>query len=445
MVRMFRLKNLNIVDTISGLVKVPLNVIISGNNIKDICETSEPFADDILEVDCTGKYAIPGLFDSHTHLATLTNQPAEVEREIFNECQLMETFEGGKLDRLVLPDFVRRGITQIRDLGGPVETLRRMKRDIVDKVMKGPDILYAGPMLEMPPLTGAQMNERWPGWTVAVESEDHAETIVTSLKEDRVSCLKAFGRFKSAVLESLVSHAREMDLPVTCDPGPTFFHDIDVSKGLYLGIRCFEHAKSIWYSVLKDDLKCEHDQLKSAKREERGEYTQKLMSAGPESISIPKLDELAGEMAADNTLLCPTLHIFKFYSEKPEVFNDQEPEKFRPIFATMFEVGRVIVNHLAKRGIRMLVGQDGYIPRFTHQEMLLLSENGLRPLEILKGATVYPAQWFGLTEKYGSIETGKKANLVILDANPIEDIRNAQNIRMVILDGQIVYQSERFH
>ena len=128
-----------------------------------------------------------------------------------------------------------------------------------------------------------------------------------------------------------------------------------------------------------------------------------------------------------------------------EVFNDQEPEKFRPIFATMFEVGRVIVNHLAKRGIRMLVGQDGYIPRFTHQEMLLLSENGLRPLEILKGATVYPAQWFGLTEKYGSIETGKKANLVILDANPIEDIRNAQNIRMVILDGQIVYQSERFH
>jgi hypothetical protein len=288
------------------------------------------------------------------------------------------------------------------------------------------------------------MNDRWPGWAVAIESEGDAETIVTSLKNEGVSCVKAFGKFEKAVLNSLVSHSHQVDLPVTCDPGPTFFHDIDINSGLDLGIRCFEHAKSLWYSVLRDDLKNEHDRLQAAGPEERGKFTQKLMNAGPETISISRLDELADDMAAVHALLCPTLNVFKFYSEKPEVFNDQEPEKFRPIFATLLEVGCVIVSHFAKRGIRMLVGQDGYIPRFTHQEMAILAENGLSSEEILKGATLYPAQWSGLTEKYGSIETGKKANLVILDADPIEDIRNTQNIRMVILDGQIVYQSERF-
>jgi len=445
MVRMFRLKNVKIVDTISGLVGAPLNVIIAGNNVKDICETCEPLADDVLEVECTGKYAIPGLFDCHTHLATLTYQPPDVEREIFDECQLDGSFEEGNLTQSVLPDFIQRGITQVRDLGGPIETLQRMKRDIEDEVMKGPDILFAGPMLEMPPLTGAQMNERWPGWMVAIDSVESAEEAVESLAENGVFCFKAFGRFENEVLESFVSHAANTDLPVTLDPGPTFFHDIDIYKGLDLGIQCFEHAKSLWRSVLKDDFKEKHDRLKSKRPEDQAAFAQQLMSVGSESISISKLNMLAEEMSSAHAILCPTLHISKLYSEKPEIFNDQEPEKFRPLFATLFEVGCVIVSHLAKRGIRMLVGQDGYIPRFTHQEMILLSENGLSSTEILKGATIYPAEWLGLTAMYGSIETGKKANLVILDDNPIADIRNTQKIRMVILDGRIAYQSSRFY
>jgi len=441
--RTIKLKKVNIVDTISGSISAPLDLIISESEIKDISEIGTSTTNDITEIDCTGKFVIPGLFDCHTHLAALTEQPPEVQREIFEECRTGNTFEEDCFERLVLQDFIRWGITQVRDLGGPVETLQRMKRDISEGTVNGPDIFYAGPMLEMPPLTGASMNERWPGWTVAVESQNCTEEIVSSLADRGVACLKVFGRFEEEILGSFISHAENRGLPVTCDPGPTFFHDIDIRRGLDRGIRCFEHAKSLWYPVLEDYLKAEHDKLKNAVPEKRQRFVSRLMSLGPESISLPRLNELADVMAENRAWLCPTLNICKFYSDKPEVFTDQEPEKYGPVFKTLFDVGCVIVGQLAKRGVRMMVGQDGYIPRFTHRELVLLSENGLSAAEILKGATIYPAEWLGIEDKYGSIAIGKKANLILLDKNPIEDVRNTQAIDTVISDGCIVYESKR--
>ncbi|MCX6142516.1 MAG: amidohydrolase family protein [Ignavibacteriales bacterium] len=121
------------------------------------------------------------------------------------------------------------------------------------------------------------------------------------------------------------------------------------------------------------------------------------------------------------------------------MFSDAEPEKFGPIFAKLFEIGCLIVSELAKYEVRMLVGQDGYIPRFTHSEMVLLSQNGLSAMDVLKGATRYPAEWLGIADKYGSIAAGKRANLVILDRNPVEDIRNVQSVHMVVRDGAIAF------
>ncbi len=433
-----KLKSVNIVDTKSDSIRGPFDLILSGSAIESISEPGTLPIENIREIDCTAKFVIPGLFDCHTHLAALTNQPSEVEKDIFNECRTNEVFKEGSLDRLVLADFIRRGVTQVRDLGGPVETLQRMKRDVSKNTMPGPDIFYAGPMLEMPPLSGAVMNERWPEWTVAVESETRIEEIVASLESEGVSCLKIFGRFEDKVLKAFISYAEKVGLPVTCDPGPTFFHDIDIRRGIGMGLRCYEHAKSLWYDVLEDSMKDEHDRLRTAEPGQRKIFVSRLMSLGPESISLSKLNELAGVMAENKVMLCPTLNIFEYYYEKPEVFTDQEPEKYGPIFKTLLEVSRIIVEQLAESGVRMLVGQDGYISRFTHREMILLAECGLSATDIIKGATLYPAEWLGVGDTFGSIAVGKTANLVILNGNPFEDIRNIQSIHTVIFNGRIV-------
>ncbi|MCX6142519.1 MAG: hypothetical protein NTZ35_04795, partial [Ignavibacteriales bacterium] len=172
---------------------------------------------------------------------------------------MSEPFHKDKLDELVLSDFVRRGVMQVRDLGGPIDILTGLREKTLQNSSAGPDIFFAGPMLEMPPLRGAPMNERWPGWTVAVTSSADAENMVESLKRAGVNMLKVFGRFGPQTLNSLISCAGQFDLPITCDPGTTFFHDISVDIGIDSGIRCFEHAKSVWYSVLKESLRNEHD------------------------------------------------------------------------------------------------------------------------------------------------------------------------------------------
>jgi hypothetical protein len=434
------LKSVRIVDTISGEVREPLDMLVSDAGIQEIGLSIKRDAGSVQELDCRGKFIMPGLFDCHTHLAALTRQPLAVQQEIYHECELGEPFHEGNLDDLVLSDFVRRGVTQVRDLGGPIDVLTGMRDKASRHPSAGPDIFFAGPMLEMPPVRGAQMNERWPGWTVAVTSSADAEDMVQALHRARVKLLKVFGRFETAVLDSLVSRAEQFDLPVTCDPGPTFFHDVSVDIGIDAGIRCFEHAKSVWYTVLKDSLKKEHDELRAASPDVQKDFVQRLFDMGPESISTAKLCALAETMNETGVFLCPTLHIFKFYSEKPQVFNDAEPETFRPIFAKLFEIGCQIVSELAKCEVRMLVGQDGYIPRFTHGEMVLLSQNGLSAMEVLKGATRYPAEWLGIADKYGSIAAGKKANLVVLENNPVEDISNVQSIFAVVRDGVVAFR-----
>jgi imidazolonepropionase-like amidohydrolase len=433
------LKNVRIVDTITGEAREPLDLLVADDKIGDIGKALETDGDSVSELDCGGRYAIPGLFDCHTHLTALTDQPVDVQREIFDECALSVPFQEGGLAELVLPDFLRRGVTQVRDLGGPVKTLQKMDRRAVEQKSAGPSVFYAGPMLEMPPLTIAGMNERWPGWTVAVESADRVAEIADGLASDGASCLKVFGRFKSEPLKALLAQAERNGIPVTCDPGTTFFHDVDILKGIDLGIRCFEHAKSLWYSVLKDDLREEHDRIRSEGPEIKKAFIERVINAGPESISISKLNDLAGHMVETGTLLCPTLHISKFYSEKPEVFNDREPEKYRPVFRALYEAGRVVVSVLAKHGVRMLVGQDGYIPRFTFEEMLLLAGGSLSAKEILKGATIYAAEWFGMADRYGSLEVGKKASLAVLDNNPAEDVRHFQAINLVMHEGEVVF------
>lgn len=432
------LKGAKIIDVGSGKLLTTRDISIREGTITETKENIDVSDASIVELDCRGKFVIPGLFDCHTHLSALTKQPPEVQKEIYDECMLGESFREGELERLVLSDFLRRGITQIRDLGGPANTLKEFKAEVSKNVSAGPDIFFAGPMLEMPPLTGQQMNERWPGWTVAVDSPRKAENIVTSLRADGVSHIKVFGRFERKLLESLISCAGRSGLPVTCDPGPTFFHAISVTVGIESGISCFEHAKSVWYSVLNDNLKKQHDSLLAKSPEEKNAFVQKMLKAGAESISMPKLRALAETMVDRNIILCPTLHIFKFYSEKPEVFNDKEPEKFAAIFAQLFEVGCTIVKELAKHSVKLLVGQDSYIPRFTHNEMILLRDNGVTTIEIIRGATCYPAEWLGVNDKYGSVEVGKKANLVILEKNPIKEIRNIQSVHAVLRDGEIV-------
>ncbi len=423
-------------DTETGRLIGPCDILILAGQI---CRVADPIPMDDAGaegVDCEGKYVLPGLFDCHTHLCALTNQPMDVQRAIHDECRAGNPFAEDQLAELVLQDFVRRGVTQVRDLGGPVALLKSMKTSAASRVGSGPDIFYAGPMLEKSPLTGQSMNERWPGWTTAVDSPQDAAVTIESLAAEGASHIKVFGKFDLDVLRHLMSCAQRCALPVTCDPGTTFFHDVSLGVGMELGITCFEHAKSLWCTALKEDLREEHDALRGVGPENKRAFGQTLMEAGLRTVSMAKLNALAERMVERDVMVCPTLNVFKYYSERPEAFSESDPEKYRLVFARLFEVSCLVVSVLARHGVKLLVGQDGYVSRFTAREMILLRESGVAIPEILRGATLYPAQWLGIADRYGSVAIGRKANLVVLNRNPLEDIRHIQDIHFVIQEGE---------
>ncbi len=435
------LKNANLFDSQSGGLRRGVDILIEKDRVKEVGQIETAPGAEMRTIDCSGKYVLPGLFDCHTHLSALTKQGEEAQRDIFQECQSGESFVADDLETSVLADFVAKGITQVRDQGGPLNTLKALKSDIDNGRRIGPDIYYAGPMLEKSPLRGAEMNKRWPGWWVAVDSKKDAREIVGMLADGGASHIKTFGKFDFPSLQALVDYAEKRGLPVANDPGPTFFHEIPMDIGMTAGIRCIEHGKSPWYVVLKDKWKSEHDKLKEADPETKQAFISRVTAAGAESISMTKLHQLAETMKENGTCLCPTLHVCKYYTERPEVFSEDDPDSVRKMFEPLYRMACLITKEMIRCGVRMLVGQDGYISRFTLNEMDLLKENGLSESEIIRGATLYPAEWLGVADQVGSVSVGKTANILILNKNPLEDISNIRTVFCVLIRGNVVEPS----
>ncbi len=186
-----------------------------------------------------------------------------------------------------------------------------------------------------------------------------------------------------------------------------------------LGVRSIEHGIVPWPDVLKDELKKVHDQLmaENADKATRESFIDKVIELGGESISMEKLQRLIDKVIENDVYICPTLYIYG-------------PED-------------IFTKEFIKNKVKILVGHDGPSPSLLFTEMKLLRDRGLSELEIIRGATIYPAQWLGVEDRYGSVSPGKLANLVILDKNPLEDIGNFESPYMVIKNGQVVFARSR--
>ena len=115
--------------------------------------------------------------------------------------------------------------------------------------------------------------------------------------------------------------------------------------------------------------------------------------------------------------------------------------------ARRWEVSRQIVKTLHAAGVRILAGTDAPMPLVypgfaLHKELELLVEAGLSPADALRAATIWPAEFFGLSDSSGSIAVGKRADLLLLDANPLSRISHTQRIRAVVLDGRLLQRAD---
>ena len=127
------------------------------------------------------------------------------------------------------------------------------------------------------------------------------------------------------------------------------------------------------------------------------------------------------------------------------IFKEQvEDEK---LAVRRWKISRQIVQTLHTAGVRILAGTDApttlVYPGFAlHKELELLVAAGLSPADALRAATIWPAEFLGLSDHCGSIAVGKRADLLLLDGNPLSDIRHTQQIRAVVLDGHFFSRTD---
>jgi imidazolonepropionase-like amidohydrolase len=378
------------------------------------------------EVDLTGRWIMPGLVDGHVHLV---DPQAGVAR-------------------WSLPRYLAWGVTTVRDLHGPLRSVLAVRRGLNRGWRPGPRVYAAGAMVDGVPPT-------YPDAITARTAKD-ARRGVDRLVNAGTDLIKVYTRVDKTLLGALLDEARTFNLGVAGHLGLT-----DAVTAARRGLGSLEHLSGIPEAASADPspLYAAHQTSFFA-----GWTAFERAWAGLDSAS---LDRVAGILAARNVIVVPTLVLHETFSrlDDPAVLGDTmlkaipEEEQRRwnvpdmiaragwtPADFTAFRRSRAAQDLFlrifhAKDG-RIAVGTDAanqmLIPGYAaHREMELLVAAGLTPSEAISAATRNGALLLRV-DSLGLVATGKVADLVVLDRDPLADIRNTLSIHRVMIRGRML-------
>jgi len=420
------IKHANIIDVHTGELMKNKFIGISGGLITNISRIPlRSTSDHTITIEGRDKYVIPGLCDSHTHLAFLT-------------------ITGGDTLKTELDEFIHRGVLYVRDVGGPIDVMNSLKNRITSGELAGPEIFYTGPMLESSPLYWREFNNVLPDFTVALDNKEDVDSLLLDLIRKDAKLIKTFNNIKPELYPYIVEVAKQNHLKIVHDPGVPLFSWIPIDAALEMGVTSIEHGMAPWPYVLKDKYSIKQDSLfgPGVDLGQQMNLMAQIAELGIAGISEERLKDLSVLMIENRSVLCPTLRAF---NESEEEQSNQasgeltEEQKTRNTISTgIKEVSDYFVQELSRYGVKMLVGQDAINPVGTFEEMVLMKEVGVPDIEVLRGATIYAAEWLEVDDKYGSVEAGKFADLVVLSANPLDDIAHVGDVFLVIQHGEVL-------
>lgn len=367
-------------------------------------------------IDASGKYIIPGLWDTHVHLS--------------------------KTRAEALPVLVASGITSVRDMGGELDELRALRRRIDEGTLVGPRILLAGPMLESPAtierLRSDSTRERYWITRVAVPSVGAAARIVDSIADLGADFIKVRETASLEVYASIAAAARARRIPMA-GHAPFGMDPVDAAT---LGVVTFEHA-SFPYPL--DTAASRRAEILAAFRR-AGVAIAPTFTAWrsylmhPDSLRLLLGDSLARRDARRATISDFLAREWGFAAAEKK---PPSAASLRGWCGFLNRTGSDIAA-MHEAGIPILPGTDlatvGLFPGWAlHDELaLLVGLAGLTPHEAIQAATRLPARQFGLADSLGTIAPGMLADLVLLEADPLHDIRNTRRIWAVVRGGRVI-------
>lgn len=433
--------SVTVIDVTDGSLQPDQTVIVEGNRIAFVGPAQEAAIPDGAEVvDGEGRFLIPGLWDMHVH----TLHPWSIP--------------------IFYPLYPALGITGVREMGNsyiPLSEVADLRRQLREGELLGPRFLTSGHELDAAP-------KHWPH-SIAVRDAEHGRFLVDSLLAERADFIKVYENLPRDVYYAIVERAKERDVPFVGHT-PEALTPAEVSDA---GQRSIEHWGRIsdfctsggdefyWASTRYEEASADeqHAILEAVLRDYDPTLCRPLFErfVRNDTWIVPTLATQRGlSLQNDSTLIADPRrrYVPRYFTEGMWDYTTNPKTKDRPeewwtLRRELFrKVDQPIVGQMRRAGVQILAGSDAPSPHVPygfglHDELELLVEAGLTPLEALQAATINPALFLGQTEELGTVEVGKLADLVLLDANPLEDIAATQRIRAVVVNGRLLDQDER--
>jgi imidazolonepropionase-like amidohydrolase len=423
------LNNVNVVDVRTGTVQQDQTVILDKNKIASVGPSkSAKYSRRAATVNCRGMFLIPGLWDMHVHL------------------MFGDWFPGSR--EINLPLLIANGVTGVRDMGSELDIIQNWRNEIEAGRQVGPRIFTSGPMLDGP-------KPRFPS-SIAITTPEDGRRAVDDLQRRGADFIKFQSLIPRDAVFAIAEEAKKQQIPFVGHV-PDAVRASEMSNA---GQKSFEHL----IGILEGSSAKEDEFLK-------GNKTVTQLLAGYDPAHMPALAAL---LAKNQTWQCPTLvwerggnlldqtnfaadtrakyapNSWKsgawkrFTEEIKQGYTTDTLETRKKFLQTELDV----VQQLHKAGVPFLAGTDTppgvYVfPGFSlHEELQRFVDAGFTPLEALQTATLNPARFFGMESQLGAVEAGKLADLVLLSANPLENIANTQKIVAVVANGQYFYRGQ---
>ena len=437
----FAITHVTVIDATGSPPQPDMTLLIADQRIATLgpsSSTTIPRGARIL--DATGKFLIPGLADMHVHL-TGAGEPAG-SREF------------------ILPLLLANGVTTVRDMGGNVEDLLRLRNEVTSGIRPGPQIFFTGPYLDGDP----------PAYqpSMVVKSATEARAGVDRLAIQGVDFIKTQSRLNREAYFAIADESRQLHIRFVGHVPDR----VSASEASQAGQASIEHLTGILLACSSKE-----EQLRRARfAPDPGNETQAQAQARDrawrrellDTYSPQEVEALLRTFVTNSTWQVPTFPIMVhlgFVTPKTNLLRDMRmryvPQNVKRIWfqgvqaqlenyseadlALREEIVKrslEIVGKMQANGVRIMAGTDIAAPNVfpgssLHEDLAYLVEAGLTPTQALQAATKNSAEFLGKLRTQGTIEQGKFADLLLLDANPLDDIHNTQKIRALVLRGKL--------
>lgn len=436
----FLIRNVAVVDVGTGTILEGQDVVVRDGRITSVGSARQSRANDsLITIDGTGRYLMPGLWDMHTH--SLKSSA-----------------------RFMHPLFIANGVTGVRDMSGCMSEPDSFLACIDDRrgwndALRDRNGLSPRYVLQSSFKIngGREVPDGYPAFFRAGDAEE-VRRLVSFYREAGADFLKTYSNLSPDAYRALADEARRQGL-VLAGHRPL---RVSIPDMLAAGQRSIEHPRLFLEECHPGAAAFR------ALQEPQQAYNAELRWKMVDEHDSARCAELISAMAASDTWWTPTLQVlqmsalaadsafradsrlkyipyllkrFMWMPDADRSAGQPEDETGRHLYATLYDMALGHVGQAHAAGVQILAGTDAgdtYVfPGFgIHDELVELVRAGLSPATALRAATLDAAVFAGMDNDFGSIAVGKAGDLILLDANPLDDVRHTQRIAGLFFNGE---------